>query len=114
MLRLEKLANDKGFKIYQYSDSSDTINDAFDDMGCDESPIIADVLLQIKMVKLYSPLKITECVKKYVGIRLFILCTFHSNDDILGTQPQYLYRVYRESKNIITPTFTSQENGRCE
>ncbi|KAI7865047.1 uncharacterized protein EV154DRAFT_572290 [Mucor mucedo] len=72
MLRLEKLANDKGFKIYQCKrmwcaksllresfksdnqthrrrnqqdpDSSDSINDAFEDMGRDESPIIADVL----------------------------------------------------------------------
>ncbi|KAI7896460.1 uncharacterized protein EV154DRAFT_476476 [Mucor mucedo] len=68
MLRLEKLANDKGFKIYQYPDSSDSINDAFEDMGRDESPIIADVLLQITMVRVYSTFKITESVNNYVGI----------------------------------------------
>ncbi|KAI7870903.1 uncharacterized protein EV154DRAFT_607559 [Mucor mucedo] len=39
MLHLAKLANDKGFNIYQYS-----INDAFKDMGRDESPILAEVL----------------------------------------------------------------------
>ncbi|KAI7890059.1 uncharacterized protein EV154DRAFT_564679 [Mucor mucedo] len=39
MLRLEKLANDKGFKNQQDPDSSDSI----EDMGRDESPIIADV-----------------------------------------------------------------------
>ncbi|KAI7889646.1 uncharacterized protein EV154DRAFT_482967 [Mucor mucedo] len=74
ILRLEKLGNDKGFKIYQCKrmwcaksllresfksdnqthrrritnqqdpDSSDSINDAFEDMSRDESPIIADVL----------------------------------------------------------------------
>ncbi|KAG2211968.1 hypothetical protein INT47_004655 [Mucor saturninus] len=72
ILHLEKLANDKRFKIYKFKrmcctksllmesfisdnqthrrrnqqdfDSSDSINDAFKDMGRDESPIIADVL----------------------------------------------------------------------
>ncbi|KAI7866111.1 uncharacterized protein EV154DRAFT_488603 [Mucor mucedo] len=165
MLRLEKLANDKGFKIYQCKrmwcaksllresfksdnqthrrrnqqdpDSSGSINDAFEDVGRDESPIIADVVLQITMIRVYSPFKITESVNKYVGFgrfylyqeiafqkscfilidiilltyRLFIRCTSHSNDDILGTLP---VKVLRESKNIITATFTSQENGSCE
>ncbi|KAI7866113.1 uncharacterized protein EV154DRAFT_488605 [Mucor mucedo] len=111
MLCLEKLANDKGFQIYQYPDSSDSINDAFEDVGRDESPIIADVVLQITMIRVYSPFKITESVNKYVGFGLFIRCTSHSNDDILGTLP---VKVSRESKNIITATFTSQENGSCE
>ncbi|KAI7868384.1 uncharacterized protein EV154DRAFT_488160 [Mucor mucedo] len=91
MLRQEKLANDKGFKIYQYSDCSNSINNAFENMGRDESPIIADVLLQITMVRVYSTFKITESVNKNAGIGLL-----------------------RESKNIITATFTSQENGSCE
>ncbi|KAI7890454.1 uncharacterized protein EV154DRAFT_552268 [Mucor mucedo] len=108
MLRLEKLAKDKGFK------RSDTFNEAFEDTGRDQYPIIADVLLQITMVRVYSTFKITESVNIYVGIgrkfslfffyfdqteimvlinkrfylyRLFLLCTFHSNDDILGTPP---------------------------
>ncbi|KAI7889644.1 uncharacterized protein EV154DRAFT_552911 [Mucor mucedo] len=113
MLRLEKLANDKGFKIYQCKrmwcaksllresfksdnqthrrrvtvknsyavyfinivnknqqdpDSSDFINDAFEDMGRYETPIIADVLLQITMVRVCTPFKITEGVNKYVRI----------------------------------------------
>ncbi|KAI7889176.1 uncharacterized protein EV154DRAFT_553326 [Mucor mucedo] len=96
MLRLEKLANDKGVKIYQCKkmwcaksllresfksdnqthrrrnqqdpDSSDSINDAFEDMGRDASAIIADVLLQITMVRVCSPFKITEGVNKYVRI----------------------------------------------
>ncbi|KAI7868380.1 uncharacterized protein EV154DRAFT_556861 [Mucor mucedo] len=52
----------------QDPDSSDSINDAFEDMGRYESPIIADVLLQITMVRVCSPFKITEGVNKYVRI----------------------------------------------